>query len=135
MVKPTTIMIVLVIVIVSAIAYSSIPSVKDWVDEEIIEPIIPTDNDTDETEPIDPTSNYPAGWNVPGNVNHIVVSYDATRTYPWQADVTATNGAPVVLSRATSAGLVELINVYYNGGWLTAIQRDCGIAQITALGG
>jgi hypothetical protein len=79
-------------------------------------------------------ANYPTGWNVPGNVNYMVVS--------------AVTGGPYKVLFYTSGGTGEgygtlaVLRTYLsttgNGGardLITQTQYDCGIAQITALGG
>jgi hypothetical protein len=77
---------------------------------------------------------YPSGWNVPGNVNYIVVS--------------AVTGGPYKVLFYTSGGTGEgygtlaVLRTYLSTtgsggarGLITQTQYDCGIAQITALGG
>jgi hypothetical protein len=80
------------------------------------------------------TSAYPVGWNVPGNVNYIVLSgTDPSYVFNYYVQTTGSPGssAPTTLSILKVSRLPQMLSL----GYISQIQYDCGMAQITALGG
>jgi hypothetical protein len=120
--KLTTPLIVLGIVIALVAVYFSgiIPDFNDAVDDVGDDIIDPTPA---------PTDDYPAGWNVPGNVNHIELTMQTNGQIKMFYYHQGTNADE---TQYCAAGIAWLkVNLYQ---WdITDTQLACGLAQLDVM--
>ena len=135
--KLTTPLIVLGIVIALVAVYFSgvIPDFNDAVDDVGDDIIDPTP---------DPTDDYPDGWNVIGSTNYIVLQpavgglyhfHYYLQNYDWRTGYEQWNSQTGTLSELRGALALLRDNTLAGLPGMSQTQYDCGIAQITALGG
>jgi hypothetical protein len=76
---------------------------------------------------------YPAGWNVPGNVNYMVVTNSNTS---YRIDFYDHNEkGNSAFTFVTIERTINFLNSLLSANAITRIQYDCGMAQIISFGG